>query len=201
VRAAIEAEIDLLQVRERDLSARQLAVLVRAMVVLANGSHTRIVVNDRVDIALAAGAAGVHLRSDSISPSRARSMVPPGFLIGCSVHNAAEASRAGADVDYLVAGTVWATRSKPAGHALLGTDGLAAIVQGSTVPVLAIGGVTVERTAEVTAAGAAGIAAIGLFMPSDTAADKTAERPERWLHARAAAVRAGYAEVRRRHLR
>jgi thiamine-phosphate diphosphorylase len=185
----------MVQVRERDLSARELAVLVRAMVVLAKGSNTRILVNDRLDVALAAGAAGVHLRSDSISQSRARSLAPPGFLIGRSVHNAVEASRTGGDVDYLVAGTVWATRSKPLGHALLGTDGLAAVVHASAVPVLAIGGVTVERTSQVAAAGAAGIAAIGLFMPSDAPADKTAEGTPLSLHDRAAAVRARYDEV------
>jgi thiamine-phosphate diphosphorylase len=201
VRAAIEAEIDMLQVSERDLSARQLAVLVRAIVVLANGSNTRILVNDRVDVALAAGAAGVHLRGDSISASRARSMAPPGFLIGRSVHDATEASQVGADLDYLVAGTVWATPSKPPGQALLGTEGLAAVVRASTVPVLAVGGVTAERISEVAASGAAGVAAIGLFMPSNPAADKTAERPGRSLRDRAAALRARYDEVVRPHLR
>jgi thiamine-phosphate diphosphorylase len=201
VRDAIDAGIDMVQVRERDLAARELAVLVRAMVALAAGSNTRILVNDRLDVALAAGAAGVHLRSDSIAPEQARSMTPSGFLIGRSVHNAAEASQAGGDVDYLVAGTVWATPSKPPGHALLGTDGLAAVVHASEAPVLAIGGVTVGRIAQVAAAGAAGIAAIGLFMPSVTVADKTAEGTRLSLRDRVAAVRARYHEVVPRRLR
>ena len=104
------------------------------MVALARGSQTRIIVNDRLDVAIAAGAAGVHLRSDSVPPANARALAPAGFLIGRSVHNAVDARRFGGDVDYLVAGTVWATPSKPAGHMLLGVDGLAAVVRAASSP-------------------------------------------------------------------
>jgi thiamine-phosphate diphosphorylase len=162
------------------------------MVVLARGSHTRIIVNDRLDVAIGAGAAGVHLRSDSISPKQARTLAPPEFLIGRSVHGADEASQFGSDVDYLVAGTVWATPSKPADHPLLGAAGLATVVRASRVPVLAIGGVTLERMPRVAGAGAAGIAAIGLFMPAVTRADKGSERTAGALHDVASAVRARY---------
>jgi thiamine-phosphate diphosphorylase len=167
VRYAIEAGIDVVQVRERDLESAALAALVSELVALAAatpGSSTRIVVNDRLDVALAAGAAGVHLRSDSIPPCAVRSLAPPGFVIGCSVHSPADAAAIGTDADYLIAGTVWASDSKPGGRPVLGTDGLAAVVAAASVPVLAIGGVTVDRVAEAAAAGAAGIAAIGLFM-------------------------------------
>jgi thiamine-phosphate pyrophosphorylase len=166
VRCAIEAGIDVVQVRERDLESGALAALVSELVALAAaipGSATRILVNDRLDVALAAGAAGVHLRSDSMSPAAVRSMVPAGFVIGCSVHSPAEAAAIGAGADYLIAGTVWASDSKAGGHPVLGTGGLAAVVAAARVPVLAIGGVTVDRVGEVAAAGAAGIAAIGLF--------------------------------------
>ena len=84
--------------------------------------------------------------------------------------------------DYLVAGTVWATVSKPADHRLLGIDGLAAIVRAAAVPVLAIGGVTLDRLPELTARGAAGFAAIGMFIREGTSADKPEECRAMPLH-------------------
>jgi thiamine-phosphate diphosphorylase len=124
------------------------------------------VVNDRLDIALATGAGGVHLRSDSIPTLAARSIVPAGFVIGRSVHDAAEAASGAAGTDYLIAGTVFPTPSKPTGQRLLGTSGLTDVVRAVRVPVLAIGGVTVERADQIAATGAAGLAAISLFLPS-----------------------------------
>lgn len=163
-RAAAEAGVDLIQVRERDLEARALASIVTAMIDALAVTAARVVVNDRLDVALACGAAGVHLRGDSIPPASARSIAPPGFLVGRSVHGLVEAEAASSSVDYLVAGAVFATPSKPAGHAPMGEAGLAAIVRAVRVPVLAIGGVTIDRIDRVKAAGAAGIAAIGLFL-------------------------------------
>lgn len=165
-RHAIEARIDFLQVRERDLEASDLAAIVSDIVALARGSDTRILVNDRVDVALACGAAGVHLRADSVPAAAVRSIVPAGFVIGRSVHTVAEAAAPGAAVDYLLAGAVWPTSAKPAGHLVLGVDGLSAIVRAACVPVLAIGGVTLDRIGEVAAYGGAGVAGIGLFMGS-----------------------------------
>jgi thiamine-phosphate diphosphorylase len=162
-RRAADAGIDLIQVRERDLDAAPLAGMVRAMMDAVAGSATRVVVNDRVDVALACGAHGVHLRADSIPPAKARMLAPAGFLIGRSVHDAVEAAQCAADVDYLIAGTVFPSGSKPEGHVLLGLAGLRSIVRAVRVPVLAIGGVTVEKFAEVAASGARGVAAIGLF--------------------------------------
>jgi thiamine-phosphate diphosphorylase len=160
---AAEAQIDCIIVRERDLEARDLADLTRALVVLTRGTRTRVVVNDRVDVALASGADGVHLRSDSIAPQVVRQMTPKEFLIGRSVHSAPEAASV-AGVDYLIAGTVWTSASKNEGHQLLGLDGFSAVVRATHVPVLAIGGVTMDRVGEIAKAGGAGIAAIGLFM-------------------------------------
>jgi thiamine-phosphate diphosphorylase len=164
---AIEAGVDVIQIRERDLDASDLARLTIDAVALARGSRTRIVVNDRIDVALAAAAAGVHLRGDSVPTQAARSIAPRGFLIGRSVHGVDEAIALVPGVDYFIAGTVWSTPSKPerdGGHPPLGEAGLAAIVAAVRVPVLAIGGVTVERAPVVAASGAAGIAAIGLFL-------------------------------------
>jgi thiamine-phosphate pyrophosphorylase len=160
---AAAAGIDLIQIREHDLEASALAAMVSAVLAAVRGTATRIVVNDRLDAAIACGGHGVHLRADSIPPADARRLTPRGFLVGRSVHSVDEAVKAAESVDYLIAGTVFATSSKPEGHALLGTDGLREIVRSVRVPVLAIGGVTRGRLAEVAAAGAAGIAAIGLF--------------------------------------
>jgi len=165
-RHAVDAGIDYLQVRERDLEAAALADIVQALVSVARGSATRVLVNDRLDVALACGAAGVHLRGDSIQAPAVRQLVPAGFVVGVSVHTLAEAVAAASSADYLVAGTVWPTDSKPSAQteALLGIEGLARIASAVTVPVLGIGGVTIDRVAAAARAGAAGAAAIGLFM-------------------------------------
>jgi len=165
VDAAVAAGIDVIQVRERDLEARELAAIVTAAVSRCAGSRTRVLVNDRVDVAIACGAAGVHLRGDSLPPARVRSIAPSRFIVGRSVHSVAEAVAQAPFVDYLIAGTVWATASKPAEGPLLGVDGLAAIVRSVTVPVLGIGGVTIARAAMLARAGASGAAAIALFQP------------------------------------
>jgi thiamine-phosphate diphosphorylase len=161
---AVDAGIDVIQIRERDLEAAALSELVTAIVMLSRGTRTRVVVNDRLDVALACGAAGVHLPADSLRPAAVRTLAPSGFLIGRSVHGVQEAGEAGREADYLIAGTVWPTESKAVDAPLLGLSGLTAIVRVSAVPVLAIGGVTTERADMVKATGAAGIAGIGLFM-------------------------------------
>jgi thiamine-phosphate pyrophosphorylase len=163
-RHAVAAGVDVIQVRERDLEPRELVPLVEEVVALARSTATRVVVNDRLDVALAAGAGGVHLPTRGIPPAEARRIVPDGFLIGRSVHRIDEV-RAAAGSDYLIAGTVWPSLSKPAAAPLLGVGGLSEVVRAADVPVLAIGGVTVDRAHDVLATGAAGIAAIGLFAP------------------------------------
>jgi thiamine-phosphate pyrophosphorylase len=160
---AIDAHIDCIHIRERDLEAADLADLATEVVRITRGTATQVVVNDRVDVALASRADGVHLRADSVPAEAVRRMTPRGFLIGRSVHTPDEAARV-TGADYLVAGTVWPSGSKPAGQALLGLHGFASIVEATTIPVLAIGGVTAARVADVAAAGGAGIAAIGLFI-------------------------------------
>ena len=160
---AARAGVDLIQIRERDLDDRTLLDLTRRIVSAVEATAAVVVVNDRVDVAIAGGARGVHLRADSISAARARAIAPQGFLIGRSVHGAAEAEAAGSDVDYLVAGTIYATPSKSGAVSLLGTPGLRTICQAVSVPVLAIGGITTDKVGDIAAAGAAGVAAIGLF--------------------------------------
>lgn len=162
VAAASAAGVELVQVRERDLDGRSLAALVRACLQAVNRRRTRVVVNDRLDVALACGADGVHLRGDSIPPAAARAIVPAGFLVGCSVRTADEARVAARSADYLVFGTVFVSRSKP-GHPASGLSDLRETVASSRVPVLAIGGVAVANAASIATTGAAGVAAIDLF--------------------------------------
>jgi thiamine-phosphate pyrophosphorylase len=185
-RSAVAAGIDLLQIRERDLDGGELAALVSAVLAATRGTRTRVVVNDRLDVALACGADGVHLRADSIAIAEARRIAPEGFLVGRSLHEPADVS-ANADADYLVAGTVFRSASKSADRLLLGAAGLRAVVAAAPavpqrrqtagfapgpLPVLAIGGVDDDRVEEIAATGAAGIAAIGLFATTDSAALK-----------------------------
>src|SRR5207248_221489 len=125
---AAAAGDDIIHIRERDLEAAELSALVAGVVRVTRGSTTRVVVNDRLDVAIACGADGVHLRGDSMPARRVRAMAPDGFLIGRSVHGAEEAQLASEQADYLVAGTVFPTASKPGATSLLGLDGLSAIV-------------------------------------------------------------------------
>lgn len=163
--AAAAAGVDMIQLREPDLGGRALAALTERCVDAARGAD--VLVNDRLDVALAAHAAGVHLRSDSVAATTARAAGAPGFLIGRSVHGVEEAievSRHGA-LDYLVFGAIYSTASKPAGHQPAGLAPLVKICARVGVPVLAIGGITLDRAREVARSGAAGVAAIGLFLP------------------------------------
>ncbi len=164
VAATARAGVHLVQIRERDLEGGALLELVRRCLAAVRDTATRILVNDRLDVALAAGAHGVHLRGDSMPASRARLLAPRGFLIGRSVHSPAEAIAAARDggCDYLLFGPVFATRSKP-GVEPAGPDALASVVRAVPIPVLAVGGVNTGTIAAVARAGAAGAAAIGMF--------------------------------------
>ena len=166
---ASAAGADLFQIRERQMTDAALLDVARHAVSRVRSTKTAVLINDRLDIAQAAGAAGVHLRADSAPGIRVRASAPVDFLIGRSVHSAEEAAAAAAagGLDYLIFGTVFPSASKPAGHATAGVEELKRACQAVELPVLAIGGVTVERVPEVAAAGAAGIAAIGLFRDID----------------------------------
>jgi thiamine-phosphate pyrophosphorylase len=162
---AARAGVDLIQIREPDLDDRALVVLTRAAVAAVRGTPARVIVNDRTDAALAAGAAGVHLRGDSIPASRVRAIAGPDFVVGRSVHDEDEAAAVDAEdaCDYLMFGTVFPSSSKPPGHHAAGPDVLARVCARVRAPVLAIGGISAERAREVADAGAAGVAAIQLF--------------------------------------
>jgi thiamine-phosphate pyrophosphorylase len=168
VAAAAAAGVNLVQIRERDMAARDLSRLVERCVAAVRTTRTRILVNDRLDVALAAGAHGLHLRSDSMPASRARALAPIGFLIGRSVHSVAEAvtTCAGGGLDYLLFGAVFATASKP-GQTPAGVKALADVSSAVSIPVLAVGGISRETARQLAGTGCAGFAAIGWFAGGD----------------------------------
>jgi len=166
IRVAAAAGVDWVQIREKDLPARELLALVRDAVALGS---VRIIVNDRLDVALAAGAAGVHLGHASVP---AREVVgwcragnaPADFLVGVSCHSlegAQEAESAGASYTYF--GPIYETPSKIPFGKPHGVEELAHVAKAVRIPVIAIGGVNESNAAECIRAGAAGIAAIRMI--------------------------------------
>jgi thiamine-phosphate pyrophosphorylase len=157
-RRAIAGGVDMIQVREKDLPARELFELVCKVRDLAAGTKTRVLVNDRVDIALAAGIDGVHLPANGLPPGRVRPLVK---LLGVSTHTLQEAAGAeAAGADFIVFGPVFDTPGKkPAG-----LEPLREVASRVKIPVLAIGGITTANSEQVLRAGAAGIAGIRLFI-------------------------------------
>lgn len=161
------AGVDWIQIREKDLDARSLARLVEEA--LRRCGAARIIVNSRADVALACGAAGLHLPAGSPPPSRWRILCPPGFLIGVSCHSVdevLEAERAGAD--YALLAPIFSPLSKHDPRPPLGLDELRRACSAARIPVLALGGVTAARVPLCLEAGAAGIAGITLFQSADT---------------------------------
>jgi thiamine-phosphate pyrophosphorylase len=155
--------VDLIQIREPDLAGGVLAGLVQRVSERARGSRTTILVNDRVDVALAADAGGVHLKAGGPPTGRVRALGPADWTVGRAAHSLEEVRRED-EVSYLMFGTVFATSSKRADAPLQGLVGLERAVRQARVPVLAIGGMTPERAGQCARVGAAGVAAIGAFL-------------------------------------
>ena len=157
---ACRNDVKMIQIRAKQLSARDLAALVRTIVRVAG--NTSVLVNTRTDLALACGAHGVHLPAGSMSPATIRCIAPAGFLIGVSCHSIHElqaAEREGAD--FAVYGPVFPSVTKS-----LSPMGIAAFreaVASVRLPVYALGGVTAENAPQCIQAGAAGVAGISLF--------------------------------------
>jgi thiamine-phosphate diphosphorylase len=165
VREAASAGVDLVQIREPRLEGGALLLFVREAIDEAGSTSCDVLVNDRVDVAIAANAGGVHLRGSSFPARRVRSLAPRGFLIGRSVHDPDEASAVTRDggCDYLIFGTVFESRNKPVGHPVAGLDALRDVCRATALPVIAVGGISVENAGAAIDAGARGIAGIDLF--------------------------------------
>lgn len=165
---AVKAGVDWIQLRERDLSGRELAELTES-VLERGGPNAKLFINARLDVAIAAGAAGVHLSEHSVPVGEAKCFVKERcgnqrFLVGVSTHSlqAAREGEAGG-ADYVIFGPVFATPSKTSFGAPQGVGKLREVCEHVSIPVIAIGGITPENAKECLRAGASGIAAIRLF--------------------------------------
>jgi thiamine-phosphate pyrophosphorylase len=170
VQAAVTAGVDLVQIREKNLSANVLYQLSASAARITSGSATRLLINDRSDIAAAAGADGVHLTTESLPANVVRRMFGDEFLIGVSTHSAHQAIIARQNgADFVVFGPVFETPSKTQYGAPLGISNLQDVcAQLSPFPVLALGGLTIDRVADCLQAGARGVAGITMFSNPDT---------------------------------
>jgi thiamine-phosphate pyrophosphorylase len=183
VAECLAAGLPAVQAREKDLGAADLAVLCRRLRTLTRDHEARLVVNDRVDVALAVGADAVQRTHASLPVDDIRSIAGRRLAIGASVHSredAVDAEMRGAD--WLVFGPVYDTPSKRAWGPPQGLERLAEVARTVRVPVVAIGGITPERVAAVRGAGAAGVAAIAAILDTASPADAT----KRFLEALAA---------------
>lgn len=179
IERAVVAGVDWIQIREKELAARELLELTLRAVTVARqeaNARTRVMVNDRLDVAIAAGAAGVHLGGDSIPVAEAvqwcrAGNAPPDFMVGASCHDIQEAiaaERAGGN--YIFFGPIYETPAKMKFGAPQGVDKLAEVCRSVQIPVLAIGGIDEKNAGTCLRAGAEGVAAIRLFQQSPDAA-------------------------------
>jgi thiamine-phosphate pyrophosphorylase len=179
IRETVRAGVDIVQVREKDLTSRELITLVEEALSATREPGmrgTRVVVNDRVDVALAGGADGAHLAAHSMPVQVVRRFVPRTFLIGVSCHSLGEAMAAeSGGADYLVLGPVFETPSKRGYGPPLGLEKLRDITSRIRIPVLALGGITVERIRPCLEAGASGIAGIRIFQDCESIQERVRE--------------------------
>ncbi|TSA01175.1 MAG: thiamine phosphate synthase [Nitrospiraceae bacterium] len=168
VHAALRAGVRAVQLREKDLPARSLLALARDLAELAGTCNARVFVNDRVDICLASGSAGVHLPAAGLPASAARGLVGADRLIGRSAHSADEAARAEREgADFIVLGPIFETPSKRAFGPPIGLRELERARTRCRVPLFGIGGITIDRVRDVVNAGARGVAVVGSVMAAE----------------------------------
>jgi thiamine-phosphate pyrophosphorylase len=172
VEECLAAGLKAVQLREKDLGPRDLLALARKVRESTSSHGARLFVNDRADVALAVGADGVHRTGTSLPISSLRSIGPPGFLIGASVHSVADARAAEPEgADFLFFGPIYDTPSKRRYGPPQGLAALDRVASAVRLPVFAIGGVTPARVAELQRAGASGVAAIGAVLAAERPGD------------------------------
>ena len=179
IRETIRAGVDMVQIREKDLASCELMTLVEEALKAARelgSGDASVVVNDRLDVALAAGAKGVHLGAQSMPLQAVRRVAPRPFIVGVSCHSLGEALDAElGGADYLVLGPVFETPSKLGYGPPLGLEELRNVTSRISTPVLALGGITVERVRPCLEAGAAGIAGIRIFQDCESVQERVRE--------------------------
>lgn len=167
-RRAVAGGADTIQLRDKRLSGRDLLIVASAIREVTRDAGALFIVNDRLDVALAAGADGVHLGESDLPIEHARRIAPPGFIIGASVGSVATAVRAGAaGADYVALSPTFSTASKDDAGPGHGLAMLSAIRSAVSLPLVAIGGITPGNVADVIAAGADGIAVISAVVGED----------------------------------
>lgn len=165
VRAALLGGAPSIQLRAKEQPAREQVELARALLRETRSAAALLFVNDRLDVALAAGADGAHLGQDDLPAAAARKIVPPGFLIGVSAETAELARAAVRDgADYVGVGPVYPTGSKADAGEAIGCARLAEVARAVPIPAVAIGGIAAENAGDAVRAGAAGVAVISAVM-------------------------------------
>lgn len=185
VRQAVQGGATVVQLRDHDASTRDVCAMGEALRDELAETGVPLIVDDRVDVAVAIGADGVHLGQSDLDPRLARRVCGPELLIGYSVSTAAE-TRAAADlpIDYVGVGPYRATPTKPDAARPLGDDGIAEVIAAGTVPAVVIGGVTASDVAAVRAAGASGVAVVSAVCAADRPDEAVARLRRRWEEAR-----------------
>ena len=183
IRAAIAGGATVVQYREKEGTTRQMIEEARALRELARQAGVLFIVNDRVDIALAVDADGVHVGQDDMPAPLARKLLGAGKIVGVSVDNLEQALQAERDgADYIGAGPIFATPTKPDAAPPIGVEGLAQICRRVSIPVVAIGGINAENAGPIVEAGAAGVAVVSAVVAApdvEAAARRLREAVER----------------------
>ncbi len=168
VRAAVEGGVTCVQLREKQADTREFLALARELMAVLAPYRVPLVINDRVDIALACGAQGVHLGQSDMPPQEARRLLPPGTFIGWSVESPDDvAASAALPVDYLGVSPVFSTPTKTDTMAPWGLDGLASVRATTRLPLVAIGGLNAVNARQAIHAGADGVAVVSALCAAD----------------------------------
>jgi thiamine-phosphate pyrophosphorylase len=163
------AGVGWIQVRDKRASGRELYEITVAALAAARPYGAKVIVNDRVDVALAAGADGAHVGQDDLPAEAARAILGPDRIVGVSTHSVEQAvAAAGLPVDYIAIGPVFATSTKENPDPVVGLGGVAAVRDVVRLPVVAIGGITLERARSVVEAGADAVAIVGDLHAGDS---------------------------------
>jgi len=173
---AIQGGVSLVQLREKTMPTRELVALAKEMKVFLAQHNIPLIINDRVGVALAANADGVHVGQDDMHPLDVRPLIGPERILGLSINTEAELQEAGTlPVDYLGIGPVFATQTKKDNKPVLGLEGLARLCRKKQVPAVGIGGITARNASRVVSAGVEGIAVVSAICGAESPKDAAAE--------------------------